>query len=387
MISIPYLVFTYAYIFLFLGECINIRINSRYRILIMGMSLFTFFICLRGCIFVDWVIYRQVYIQTPKLSDFDIQRLEGGFELGYSFFSSLIKTFTDNYFVFQFLNSVIDLLLLTIFIRYYFDNRYYLLAFVFYFITTGFLIEFNLFRNAKSILLFMVSLRYIESKKCVKYYALNLLGLLFHSSALIFFPLYFILGRNFKKNTINILVLIGFLFFIFHIPFSKILLKFCLLPLKGLRLYYIANFYLDSSVFNTVRLMSFGTLEKIFTFIFLQHYKTKINNKKVNIIYNIFYIYIICFFYCSDFQIIFDRVGTLFSLFYVILYPEIYRVITKKKKQVFLVILFLYCFIKIISLFNSPLIATYNSALLINEDKVLTYKDNVREYAFGQGLK
>ncbi len=58
----------------------------------------------------------------------------------------------------------------------------------------------NGIRQAIAISLFYYSLIYLKQKNVKKYFIANLIGFLFHSSAIIFFPLYFFLDKKIKKK-------------------------------------------------------------------------------------------------------------------------------------------------------------------------------------------
>ena len=77
---------------------------------------------------------------------------------------------------------------------------------------TFFFFSLNGIRQAITISLFYYSLKYIKEKSFAKYMLLNVLGLLFHQSAFIFIPLYFILGRRFSLKFKILLLLVVLLF-------------------------------------------------------------------------------------------------------------------------------------------------------------------------------
>ena len=56
-------------------------------------------------------------------------------------------------------------------------------------------------RQSVAIMMFYYSFRYIKEQNLKKYLILNGIGCLFHSSAILFIPLYFVLNRRFKFNT------------------------------------------------------------------------------------------------------------------------------------------------------------------------------------------
>lgn len=60
--------------------------------------------------------------------------------------------------------------------------------------------SFNIIRQSIAMVLFYYSLRYLEEGKTAKYILINIIGSLFHYSAIMFIPLYFIVNRDFKLS-------------------------------------------------------------------------------------------------------------------------------------------------------------------------------------------
>ena len=117
--------------------------------------------------------------------EFEIWGLYNGrFEFGFLVYSSLIKTLFENYHIWIFINTFIDLAVLYLIFKRYSSSI--ILSFLFFVVYMGLTIEFNLFRNSKSIILFLLSIKYLLMRKSFPYFFLNILGCTLHLSAFIF---------------------------------------------------------------------------------------------------------------------------------------------------------------------------------------------------------
>jgi hypothetical protein len=229
-------------------------------------------------------------------------------------------------------------------------------------------LEIDLFRNSKAIMLFLISVKYIKEKKLFCYLSLNLLGCLFHISSLIYLPLYFVLNRFYQKKLFLVLFIIGNIIFLFSIKWVRLIF-----PL-------VANIFLGSSIERLSRLILFyisfsdisdsygisvGYIERTLSFILIMScYNKLINQSKSNIIFiNAFFSLLFIYLYCSELVIILQRGTLLFAFSYWIIYPQIYQIISKQKKIIFLFCLLLYSCLKMISLGYDNITVKYDNIL------------------------
>ena len=85
------------------------------------------------------------------------------------------------------------------------------LSFMIYLCGTFYFFSMNGVRQSVAIMLFYYSFRYIKEHNLKMYLVLNGIGALFHSSAVLFLPLYFILNKKFKFK-IKVTLIIGTIF-------------------------------------------------------------------------------------------------------------------------------------------------------------------------------
>ena len=100
------------------------------------------------------------------------------------------------------------------------------LSFLIYLCGTFYFFSMNGVRQSVAMMLFYYSFRYIKEHNLKMYLVLNGIGFLFHSSAVLFIPLYFVLHRKYKFKTKLILILGTVLSSKIVVPFiASILMK------------------------------------------------------------------------------------------------------------------------------------------------------------------
>ncbi|MGE7614592.1 EpsG family protein [Paenibacillus sp. NPDC101420] len=89
---------------------------------------------------------------------------------------------------------------------------------VLYFILTGQLfVSFNLVRQTIAAMIIMFAFRYITRKNIIKYAIGVIIASLFHTSAIIFIPLYFLKNINLNIRRVVTLVILGIMLYFFNI--------------------------------------------------------------------------------------------------------------------------------------------------------------------------
>lgn len=374
--AIPYILF---FLFIFLLS-FKVRCNSnkqeyyfQYYAVAMG---FLVFIGLRGFIETDWYGYYDFYEKMPSLFDnsekiknFFIQGKWATRERGFMVWTLLLKTISPNYAFYQFMNFFLDFIIIWKLAERYSKDRI-ILCFVFVLLFESLIIFTNLLRNSKSILLFALSLQYIYKRDWKRYYFLNIIGLLMHSTAIFYFPLYFVLNKKFSKRFLFCVFIIGLCIFTLQIQWVRSVLKFCM-PFMPIQLRSITGFYLEME--HTVFGFSIGYVERIMSFFLILIYSDRLieKNKENIVLLNVFYIFIFIYFYFSEISIIIDRVPNLFVFSYWFLYPQLYDCLrTKEKKILYLLCVLIYGVLRMSR--ENKFVNKYDNMLDINH---LTYSE------------
>jgi hypothetical protein len=348
--AIPYLIFLGYLLVLMFVEFHKInRQQSTKDVRILVVAGFVFFFALRGWVFADWHIYYPIYDGIPKLFDANFTtifaRYINGFNVEYGFriYISIIKTIYEDYLFFQLVGSLIDIILLNIIVKRY-SPKYYVLPFILFCVFWGFNLEMNLIRNIKSILLFILSLKYVAEKKAAKYFFINLIGFSFHASSILFFPLYFVLNKKIPALVSWGLFIAGSLLYIFGISYLQPFLV-AVAPFFNEKI----QFVISNNLANSEYPFTFGFFERVFTFcILMKNYKKMSeSNRYARIFFNILIFYLVLFLYCSEFSELAARLSLLFICSYWFLYPSLYAILNKTYKLLFLVLLLCFSVYKI----------------------------------------
>ena len=112
------------------------------------------------------------------------------------------------------------------------------LSILLFLVYSGFQIQYDLLRNIKAILIFFFSIYYLERNRKIIVIGLLILEILFHSSSIVYLPVYYIIKKNILKykKIIYSLTLIGVIIFIAQ---NQIIIKFLEL-LQNLKLNIIS---------------------------------------------------------------------------------------------------------------------------------------------------
>jgi len=367
--AIPYVLIFFMLVILSLPYTNNnVKFNSMYKaysMMLVFILLFMFF-GFRGFIFTDWKAYYDCFMRSPVIGDSKLKKefffnadLYSSWEKGFLWLNVICKSIIPEWWFFQVANFIIDFFVVLLFIKFHIP-KYVVLGMCFYFSFGALRYDVNLLRNAKAIMIFICSLKFVKEQKIMLYMALNLLGTLFHSSAIFFLPLYFVLNKKPSRMFLILLFVIGNILFLFKIRWLSGIIEFVLNVIGG-RLSRVGIAYLNSDVYSSAYGLSVGYIERTITFFLVMHFRNRLLKTKSNVIVlNIMYIYLFSFLFLSEMSILSDRIPTLFLLAYWIVYPQIYGYLNKNKKMLFLVLFFLYSSLKIVSGYSSVVCAYDN---------------------------
>lgn len=322
--------------FLLLGGAVDVfgkNERKKHMLFVFSIILLIGFLGLRGFIGWDWWAYYPSYNNLP-----------GGFnyEIGYEIWSNIFYKIGLSYHHFTFINTVADILILAYVLKKY--SKYPIFSVFLFLAVQGLSFEVDLLRNAKAVLLFIISIQFIKERKIIPFLILNILGMTFHISSIIYLPMYFILNRNYSRKIILPLIILGNIYYIFDTKLFIHILEYMssVLPaaVGGKITSYLSiipqNYKLPIGTLYFERLVTF-----IMVFFFL--HKEKGSREKENpyslIMENSFYIFYLIFLFTSEFFIASTRIGILFIYANWFLWGDIIENLrnTKIKVAVFLI--------------------------------------------------
>lgn len=188
---------------------INWRTNRKAfkRAMIIWFFVLVVLAGLRGNMTADFTAYKNIFI---NYSGYNLSRLRTIFnisyhlnvwEIGYVIENFLVSRFTDNYMWVQIVSAIITYGCLFYFLKDSIDPVLSILLFL----SIGIFLEgFNTVRNVMAACIYSLSIKYMVNRDFKKYTAVVLVASLFHSTAIIMLPFYFILNK--KPNVIMIML-------------------------------------------------------------------------------------------------------------------------------------------------------------------------------------
>ena len=314
------------------------------------------FVGLRGYVGTDWYSYQQIFDGVPELfsggwGDFWSKNL---LEPGFVLFASSVKSLWNDYHFFVFASACIDAAILHAFLKRYVD--WYTLGFLLFFVMGG-LTLCDLMRSARSIGLFLLSLRYLTERRPGAYFALNGLGMLFHVSSIVYLPLYWILHRRWPKAVFVAVFLVGNAVFLLRAEFIRPLVEWTAETLGG-RFAHLQAQYLLNEVFDERYGLSVGYLERILTSLLILGFYQKLHAQRITnrLFVNAYVLYFAFFFFFSEIREFAARFSLLFIFAYWALLPALYEILRVRfNRAVFLAALYGYCLLKINGMTAIPL--------------------------------
>lgn len=280
---------------------------------------------------------------------------------------SVVKIFSSDYHVFVFISALIDVWLLSIIFKRY--SVSFALSFA-VFMAFSLILEVNLMRNIKSILLFLLALPYLEKRKFIPYVLMIAAAMLFHSSAIIYIPLYFVLARKYPEKWIIAVLGIGLIIYLLQLQLWRPLIAW-FIDTFGDHLGFLKKGHINNSTHGTGRGITQRIIESVLLSVWvLSNYKRLLGKSSENVIFlNLFFLYQVVYLYFSEIAIIVDRVGNLFMVSYWIIIPAL---ICRKRHFSYGLKRFNWYFVRIlIILYMFMILAVRTNNILYDYDNVL----------------
>lgn len=330
------------------------------------VALMFFFFAFRGYVSTDWTAYyadyqkcelenvwNNVYTSTKVL-----WRIEPGFTL----LMWLCKMMVPNYIFLNVVCTAVNLVLLLRFLRRRLDNP--VLGLLLFTCFGGLMLSINLMRNAISILIFVNTLHYIRQRRPLPFFLWNLLGMMFHISAVFFLPCYFFLHRSTNKWVFAAVFVVGNIIFLGRIPIFLSVANLVLGDAGGHLATVIENY--TSGQMEEAAGISIGYLERLLTATLVWlYYDRLLEVRKDNMLFiNSYLIYASLFFYFSEFRVLSLRFSYLFFFSYWILWADLPRCFAlKNNRYLFIGFVALYCVLKTHGQMNN-IVSEYDNMLL-----------------------
>lgn len=359
MNAIPYLIVATILLLLYLCERQRIKLLSPPSAGWIAFVVMLLFVGLRGHLYSDFINYYPFYNALPDIGHLNIGTFKRYlFEPGFVIYSSLIKSLGVDYFGWVAISTLIDLAVYRCIFRRYTDSV--ILPFLFFMAYNGLTIEFNLYRNAKAMDLFLLSLPHLEKRRIGRYMILNLLGTTLHLSSVVYLPLYFLLNRRLGK-----VIRWGGIVFANAIVIGGVSVIADIL--SSLEVFQAMAFYdkLSQHASHSITgyAMSFGHIERTFAIVLFTALYDRLERQRPSnrIFYNCVWIYYLSFMLLHEVEVFVDRVPTLFVCGYWVLYSNV-ATLKWRWRQVILLVAVVLALAKL-TIANQSIAARYDNII------------------------
>jgi hypothetical protein len=261
------------------------------------------------------------------------------FELGYTLLNAFVGLFTDNVqWLFLLVSFFTSLLLFNSLPKY---SKNLFLSLLVYFSIVYFVLDMSGIRQCIALNIFLYSIQFIISGKFVRYFMLIIVAALFHTTALILIPFYFILKVNFKSYILLSVSLAGVLISLLKISWISIVLEkiigaFFVAAITG-KLYGYGNR-------EDVRSFGFGFILNIVILLFFVFKRKSFNDQMVfNVFLNMYVVGLFFYYFTWELTEMSSRLRLYFVVSNLALFPfivELYKPMFKK----YAVVMFTVCF-------------------------------------------
>lgn len=315
----PYLLLFFFYLYWYYihknryQSTTSTNLKSMNYVDLIAMIVYLFFYGLRGFVFTDCFQYYDYFIEEAGQNiSYDFVNFR--FEPGYVLCNYAIHLLTSDFFVFQFIWTTIDVLLIMKILKSEVP-QYYLLSFA---LLIPFFdgVQMNLFRNIKGILICFYALRYVRARNFFKYSMYVLLATSIHVSSIIFLPFYFIVNRDLRFVQV-VLLMVSVVMYFSDLGFLNNIFLFVGVVTGGGKIDQVMLSYVDS---NNSAGFTLGFIYRISLFIAMLCMYKKIATKNL-IMLNIAMIYLFCFTAFNSILVMRDRFGQMFAMGIVCILP------------------------------------------------------------------
>lgn len=316
-------------------------------------AAFVLFFGFRGFLLTDWILYYPYYmgLEWADVTDFFTPGKQG-LEPGFALLAMVCKTLSFS--SYHFLEFVITGFVLTCLYRFF--RRYtgnVALGLMIFIAFNGVGVTCNLLRNSIAIGIFLLAIPFMEQRRPLPYYLLCLLALSFHISALVYLPLYLFFHR-FPSRWVYLAV-----FVVANVAFvTRFSIVEQLLELMGLSgdAAIKADAY-TGKMTTAVAVFSLGYMERLLTgtLVIVYHDKLKALHNGSGVIVNGVFMYLIMFFFFSQYDVLAQRFTFLFGFGYWVIWIDLMRCFYYANNRRLLAgLVMAYCLLRTWTIYNAP---------------------------------
>lgn len=293
---------------------------------------------------IDWYVYQKMMQNTPTLNQMlsDSTAYPNVFKQldpGYNFLVAIVKTLGGT------IQTVFIIMALFTAIFLYKSLKafavYPLVSIVIYFGIVFFVMDMSGIRQALTLSLFFYSLKFVHSRRFLKYIITLLIAVLFHWSAVFLLPLYFIIHRHYSKRLLICFSLISMIiFFTAAAWLDSIIIS--IVPildnkdmLDKVSVYTTTKTFAGGRIINNDAIIKISATVLILLLLFWKRTFFRKKYKYFDIFLNLYLIQFIIFFAFAQFTEVADRMSFYFLLPNIVLLPLFLDIFPKKSEKPF----------------------------------------------------
>lgn len=295
----------------------------------------------------DTAVYLNLFknMQWQSIGEYSIQ--DSRFEIGYLILNKLIHLFTDDKQAILIVTSIMIYGVFAVFI-YHYSKIPWLSVFIF-FMGGYFSSSVNIIRLYLALVATMCAYPFVKNRRIIPFVGFVILGFLFHRTAIVFllaYPLYYL---NINYKTILISVILALAGFVLFTPLLNILIK--IFPIYQ---YYFGTDYLDGEV-RLASILNLLIMVVIFIFSYILYKKNQeVENTDDRLMLAFVLFSCVTIFLSFQFNLL-ERAGTFFSVYSIILLPNLlFKIKNKNALSVILlsVIILFACYFFVIQIYR-----------------------------------
>jgi len=358
--SIPYLLVALGFLTLSVLEAQSSLPFPKWLVRVLCLLLFVFFLGFRGGVGFDCCcLYLPMFSGTD--SDFLTYITNVRHETGFMTLTWLIGQFVEDGYFYLTILTILDAVLLHFFVRC--NSPWYAFSF-FVFYSIDLVFEIDLMRNAKAILIAMLAMPFVGSGQFFRYAAVICVAGLFHSSAYLFLPVYFVLRREYSKRGLWIFFGVMNVIYLSQMPVGLWVGN----AIGTVFSERIAS-YVSGACSWEVRGLSFGYFPKVvlFVLVMLRYDDFFVRFPRAKFFFSLYLCYLFFYLGMSDLSELSRRITYLFEPALCILWPMVIIVYSSALVRSGLSLFWsAYCFLTVFIQTKSPIYEYQN--ILLNPD-------------------
>lgn len=302
------------------------------------MIIMFIFTALRDGIGVDTLTYQEIF---KTISNNEIDGLY--IESGYIYLNKFVSIFSNSYVLVQILTTGICLYFTYRFISDNIQIKYHGIAFIVLLCSTLYLSYYcSGVRQGIATSICLFSTKQIINRRFIKFIILIIIASLFHKSALIFLPAYFVYKKKMSTKHLILLLILSYI----SAPLIKQIFDIAIMQVTGHYMGYATMFNEGANSKTGIGVIIRMTFW--LTILFLAHYGTSNNSTNKNILINLFVVGI-CLYLMFRYVDILNRFNDYYLSYVIVVFTFAVESFNKPSRKFF----YIYSFLILIALFIS----------------------------------